>query len=146
MEQSQNTNAESLFRTMLTVWFAILVSVGLLFLITLLVRTEQSQQPQDHSAWLNYVSFALGLLTFAFSFPLKRKWLAHAIERQKVGLVFLGVIIALALCEATSLFGVMAFFVTASPYYYVLFVVSAVGMLLHFPRKSQLLTASHKKF
>jgi hypothetical protein len=53
-------------------------------------------------------------------------------------------IIAVALCEAVGLFGMMVFFTTASPYYYFFFIVSVIGILLHMPRRDQLLAASYK--
>jgi hypothetical protein len=53
-------------------------------------------------------------------------------------------IVAVGLCESVGLFGLMVYFVTTTPYYYVFFIVSVIGILLHMPRRDQLLAASYK--
>ena len=46
--------------------------------------------------------------------------------------------------EGTEKLLLLAYFATATPYYYIFFIVSAVGILLHMPRRDQLLAASYK--
>jgi hypothetical protein len=49
-----------------------------------------------------------------------------------------GAILAYALCDAAALLGVVTHFVTGSPDFYLMMLVGLAGMVLHFPRSTQL--------
>ena len=80
----------------------------------------------------------------AVSFVLKRRLLSRSIEAQDVRLVNKAFIVAAALCEAGALLGLLDFLVARDRYYFVLIAFSFFGLLLHFPRRSQLEAASFK--
>lgn len=127
---------------MLIVWFAMLMSVGTFFVIAQLV--ERQPNPQEDGNMLVWVLLALGIFTTLASFVIKSKILAQSVKEQRVDLVQSAMIVALALCEATSLFGLLAYFATGTRYYYIFFIIGVVGSLLHMPRRDQLLAASYK--
>jgi hypothetical protein len=50
-------------------------------------------------------------------------------------------IVAWAITEVGGLLGVLDFFTTGDRYYYLLFMIAALGQLLHFPRREHMLNA-----
>ncbi len=56
-----------------------------------------------------------------------------------------GFIIAMALCESAVLFGLVGVFMTWNNYAYLLFALGALGEVLHFPRREQLMSAYYKQ-
>jgi len=135
-------NVDARFRVMMIVWFAMLMSVGTFFVIAQLV--ERQANPQEDGNILVLILLVIGIFTFLASFIIKRKILAQSIKEQRVDLVQSAMIVALALCESTSLFGLLAYFATGTPYYYIFFIIGVIGSLLHMPRRDQLLAASYK--
>jgi hypothetical protein len=55
-----------------------------------------------------------------------------------------GLVIACAMCEASALLGVLERFVIGNRESYLLFLLAAAGTTFHFPRRSQLESASYK--
>jgi hypothetical protein len=53
-------------------------------------------------------------------------------------------VVACAMCEVSALLGVMERFVIGSGEHFLLFLIAAVGIALHFPRRDQLLAATWK--
>jgi hypothetical protein len=51
-------------------------------------------------------------------------------------------IVSFALCESAALFALMDHFTTGSGYYRFGFILAAIGMLLHFPKKEHLRAVS----
>lgn len=137
---SEGTNVDARHRTMLILWFMILMSVGFMFFLTLVI--ERPAAGGDNT--LLWLFAAVSIFPFLLSFVIRRKLLAQSVKEQKIALVQSAMIVAVALCESVSLFGMMVYFTTATPYYYVFFIVSVIGILLHMPRRDQLLTASYK--
>ena len=140
-EGSVGINIDARHRTMLVVWFAILMSVGIMFVLTLVIQ-RPAADPDDNT--LLWVFAAASIFPFLLSFVIKRKLLAQSVGEQQPALVQTAMIVAVALCESVGLFGLMVYFTTATPYYYVFFIVSVIGILLHMPRRDQLLAASYK--
>lgn len=128
------------YRTMLVLWSALLASVGLYFFLTLVIERPAS----GDNPGLFWVLLAASIFPLLTSFVLKRKLLALSVTEQRPFLVQIAMILAVALCEAVALFGLLVFFTTATPYYYIFFIISALGILLHLPRRDQLLAASYK--
>ena len=142
INQSQGSSMiEARYRVMLILWLAMLSSVFMFFVMTKIVGMPEEV---DANMMLVPIFMGLGLVAIALSFLLKRRFLSQAVEQQKPELVQTGMIVALALCEASALFGLIVFFVTGCHHYYVCFIVSLAAMLLHFPRRDQLRAASFK--
>jgi hypothetical protein len=66
----------------------------------------------------------------------------RAVREQSTAHLQTGLIIALALCEMAGLFGLIGLFLDGNPFAYLLFVVSAAGVVLHFPRREDVVAAS----
>jgi hypothetical protein len=133
------------YQTMIVLWFAFLMSVAMYFLFSLFVPPRTISQPNDLPG--SFVMFALtGLGTFLviISFAVKNKLLERSVEQQDMSLVQKALVIACALCEAGALLGLVEYFIVGTREYYLLLVIAAVGIALHFPRRSQLEAASYQ--
>lgn len=138
------------YQTLLIIWAALLFS-QVLFLVMLfftkpdLVRFDFSQNPLAPSGAM-ILGFAVAAVTcVVISFAFKRRLYERAVEAQDPAQVQSGLIIALALCEASSLFGLVLAFAFDHPYFFLWFILGIVGMLLHFPKQSDLLAAGYKQ-
>jgi hypothetical protein len=138
--ESKAANADARYRVMLILWFAMLMSTAVLFSLTLLIERPRA----DGSESVVWILMALAVSVFLLSFILRRKLQAQAVAGQRPELVQSAMILALALCEAAAIFGLLIYFVSTTPYYYLFFIIGLVGMLLHLPRRDQLLAASYK--
>lgn len=133
-------NIEIRIRTIRTLWFALFVSVGLYFALTFFV--PRSENPPNATLFL--VLAAVSLTTVAASFIIKTNFLIRAAQQQQVQLVQQGYVVACALTEVPALLGLLDYFSTGNEYYYALFIIAALGMLLHFPRRDHVLNAAYK--
>ena len=111
------------------------------YVYTLVVGRPESAATNDT---IFLVSVAVGFVTIILSFVIKNKAVANAATQQKIELVQPGYIVAWALCEVSALLGMLVFLATSNRYYYGLFILGAVGQLIHFPRREHLLNASFK--
>ncbi len=134
---------------LIIIWAALLVS-QMLFLVMLfftkgeLFRFEFTQHPLAPS-WPMIVAFALAaVVCFLLSFSFKKRFIEQAFQEKKPEIVQSGFIIALALCEASSLFGMCLAFAFDYQYFFLWFALGIGGMLLHFPRQNDLLAAGYK--
>lgn len=140
--QRTEANVDTRYRTMLILWFAFFSTIGMYFVISQFI-----QRPEGENAQNNIVTIALsGLGTFVAlaSLAVKQKFLKQSVEKQQVSLVQTGLIVATAMCEAGALFGLIDLLVTGNRYYFLVLIISAIVMVLHFPRRDQLLAASYK--
>lgn len=140
--QNPDKNLEARFRVMLILWAAISGSCVFLFLMTKLFTPQTNVNA--HSDAIVLALLVMSFTTFALSFVLKKKTLELAVHRQNPAGAQTALIIALAMCEAICLFGLVAFFAFASPYYYVFFIIGGIGLLLHIPRRSHLHDTFHR--
>lgn len=131
-------------RILLILWAAQMMSLLLFTLLSVFILHSKASA----NASLFWVYLALGLFLVVLSFPLKQKFLAEALAEQDgakaTARLQSGYIVAWALCEAAGLFGVMTAGTTNSPYYYLLFIIAALGFILHFPRREQVTTVSFR--
>jgi hypothetical protein len=144
MSTNDSTSSDSAiagrYQVILIIWAAQLMSLFGFFLISMFVF-ESKGDGNPTTLWL---LTGASLMLVAASFPVKQKFFARAVEQQSVAEVQQGQILALALCEAAGLFGLLARAVTGSPYFYLPFIIATLGMLLHFPRRESLAAASFK--
>jgi F0F1-type ATP synthase membrane subunit c/vacuolar-type H+-ATPase subunit K len=127
-------------------WAVFLTNVGLFVVVTRFVRADSGAADagvRDNPTLL-YALAAAGLASVALSFVLKAGFYGRGAERQEPAQVQTGFILALALCEAAALLGVVGLFVTWNDYAYLLFALGALGMILHFPRREQVQAAYYK--
>jgi hypothetical protein len=129
------------YRTLLTIWVAILWSIAILIAIPLMVGIRPVRADNNKLFW---VFAGLCLLLVVVSFVLKGILLSRAVEQQNLARVVTAYIIAFALCEASCIVALAACFMGVSRYYYLLFIPGPVFMLLHMPRRERLLAATYK--
>jgi hypothetical protein len=93
---------------------------------------------------LTIVFSALSAFLVVVSFAVKRKLLSRSVDSQDIYLVRVGSVVAWAICEAAALLGFLDFLVAHDRYYFVLMAFAFLGMLVQFPRRSQLVAATFK--
>jgi hypothetical protein len=144
-------NPEMRLRTMRIIWASLLASVCLYALIAYYIAPATSawssvssdgplgsiEATAGGTSTTLIVLFALGMSTVVASFLLKHAFAKRAIAERNPALLQTGLILAVVLCEMAGLFGFIGLMVDGNPFAYLLFVVSALGILLHFPRREQ---------
>jgi hypothetical protein len=139
--KSDVSSVEGRYMTLMILWFAFLSTVGLNFFLTLMVPRNNVG---PHSALLSFILAGVGTFIAGLSLAVKQKLLERAAEEQRLNLAVQAYIVALALCEVASVLGLLAYFLTNERYYYVLFIIAALFMFVHFPRRAHLLNAAFK--
>lgn len=119
------------------------MSLGLLFAVSRFVVPQISSDPGNGSNVILTIALtAIAIFLVIISVVVKRKLLVQSVEKQDVRLVQQALIIAFAMCEACAILGLVQHFVTGNREYYFLFLLAAVGFMLHFPRRHHLVAAS----
>jgi NADH:ubiquinone oxidoreductase subunit 2 (subunit N) len=138
-------NLDKRYQTLVVLWFALLMSIGMYFLFSVFVASRVSNEPRNPTSSLLIVALtALGTFLVIASFAVKRKLLERSVEKQDVSLVQKGLVIACAMCEVSALLGLLEHFIVGNREYYLLFLLAAGGTAFHFPRRSQLESASYR--
>ena len=134
------------YQTMLTLWFALLMSVVMYFVFLQIVAPDIPNEPINPPGFSLIVAITVvGAIFVLASFVVKRKLLSRSIENQDAFMVQKAMLVACAMCEVSALLGVLErFIVTGSRAYYTLFVLAIAGDIFHFPRRSQLEAATYK--
>jgi F0F1-type ATP synthase membrane subunit c/vacuolar-type H+-ATPase subunit K len=125
------------YRTLLILWAAMLTSIAVYAFVAFFAAPAAGAG----SPVILLALVGAGLLPLAASFFLKLIFLAQAARQRNPNLVHTAHIIAFALCDATAILGLVACFITRNTYSWALFVLAAAGMLLHVPRRAQILDA-----
>ncbi|HEX8249926.1 MAG TPA: hypothetical protein VF599_17270 [Pyrinomonadaceae bacterium] len=149
-QNPQKTNVEPAYWTLTIIWFALLVSQALLLVVIYFAKPEIfrfdfSKSLLGENAPFIIVSALVAILNLIFSFVLSRKLLNLAISKQNIELVQTALVAGCALCEAISLFGVVLVFAFSYQYFFLWFALGILGMILHFPKRDNLIAASYKK-
>ncbi len=139
--QTDETNVDLQYRTQLTLWAALLMSVVIYFFITFFIGRPAAAE----NGTLTIALVALSLLLVVASFAVKSRFLSRSIDLQDMRLVRIGSVIAWAMCEAAALLGLLDFMATQDRYYIVLIAFGFLGILAHIPRHSQLVQASFNR-
>jgi F0F1-type ATP synthase membrane subunit c/vacuolar-type H+-ATPase subunit K len=146
-QSATDAGLEVRLRTMRILWGAFLVTIGLYVLVTVFARPSQEvlleRRAEDNTVLLAALG-AFGLSLVALSFVFKRTYYRKAAEQQSPPQFQTGFIIAEILCESCVLFGLVGMFITWNDYAYALFLLGALGQLLHFPRRDELAAAYRK--
>ena len=139
------SNFDKRYQTLVVLWFALLMSIGSFFLFSLFLAPEIHNEPRNPPSSLLIVGLtALGAFLVIASFAIEQKLLERSVEKQDVSLVQKSLVIACAMCEASALLGLLEHFLIGNREYYWLFLFAAAGTAFHFPRRSQLESASYK--
>lgn len=136
--QTDETNVDLQYRTLLILWAALLMSTVIyVFMTFFLARPAAAENPT-----LTIALYAMSFLMVVASFVMKSRFVSRSVDLQDMRLVRVGSVIAWAMCEAAALFGLIDFFVTQDRYYIVVMAIGFLGILAHMPRRSQLFAAS----
>ena len=143
-------NLVAQYQTLVVLWAAILMSqlmlIAVLFVTRKVLFEFRFDQPISGQSGSMILGFAVAAVTcVGFSFAFKRRFLERAIEQQEPKLVQTGLIIAIAVCEASSLFGMCLAFAFDYQYFFAWFALGITGTLLHFPRQNDLLATGYKQ-
>jgi len=128
-------------RTMRILWFSLLLSVVIYYVMTIFVARTGQAQP---NSTLFLVLVGIALSTTLVSFLVKSKLIDRAVDLHQTARVQQAYIVAMALCEVAALLGLLDYFAIGDRYYYVLFLISLCGQLLHFPQREHVISASFK--
>ena len=125
-------------RTLRVLWLALFASTGLYFMLTFFLGRSEAREPNPI---LSLILIVIGLFTTLFSFVIKSKLIARAIEQQQIQLVQQAYIVTWAVTEVAGLLGFFDFVVTGHGHYYILFIIAACGFVLNAPRRDHLINA-----
>jgi F0F1-type ATP synthase membrane subunit c/vacuolar-type H+-ATPase subunit K len=143
-------NVEQSYKTLVIIWFALLASQVMFLVVIFFAKPEvfrfDSAKPLlGENPALVIVFAVLAIANFALSFIMKKRSYEQAVEKQEIALVQTGLILACAFCEAISLFGMVLAFAFSYQYFFAWFALGILGIILHFPRRDDVVAASYKK-
>ena len=140
-QNNPQANIELRLRTMRMVWISMFFSLGGFVVITILQKRSEDITPNPT---LSLIFLLAGVSTTLISFLIRSKLLSRAVDQQQVALVQQAYIVGWAVNEVTALLGVIDFFVTGHRHYYILLIISALGLLIQFPRREPVTNAAFK--
>ena len=140
-QNDPQTSIELRIRTMRVLWFCLLLSVGAYYVYTLISGRKEGLAPNPT---ISLTLLCIGIGAVLVAFLIKSKLLSKAVEQQSTGMVQQAYVMTWAITEVTALLGLMDFFLTNDRYYYVFFIVAALGLLLHLPRREHVINAAFR--
>lgn len=143
-------NVEQNYKTLTIIWFAMLFSQVMLLVVVFfakpdIFRFDLSKPILGENAIIIIAFAVLAFGNLALSFVMKKRSFEQAVNEQKIALVQTGLILAYAFCEAISLLGVVLAFAFSYQYFFAWFALGIIGVILHFPRRDDVIAASYKK-
>lgn len=142
---------------MVVIWAALLMSQVLFLVLVFFTRPELfrfrftqpilgDSGPAVGSSPAIVLGFIVGAVTAVlFSFAFKKRLYDRAIEEQNPAHAQTGLVIALALCEASTLFGLTLAFAFDYQYFFLWIGLAIVAMIAHFPKRDVLHAASIRR-
>ncbi|MFL6207878.1 MAG: hypothetical protein ACJ74W_03470 [Pyrinomonadaceae bacterium] len=126
------------YRGLLVIWVMQFVTLIVFFALTRVI--EVAARPNDEA--LRFQLFdVLGGASLALSFVVKRMLLRRAVITQRPDVTTTAYVIAFALCELAAIMGLVNYLISGVPIV-LLFVLAAVGLLLHVPRRAHIEAAT----
>ena len=141
MPTSNKHDIDARYRNMLIVWIGQVMSVVMFFIVTQFVEAPTGL-PENNI--LSFVFAAVGSFCAIISFVVRAKLLRQSVEKQDLALVQTAAITGRALCEVSAILGVVERFILPGREYLLLLLIGALALVLHYPRRSDLLAASYK--
>ncbi len=121
---AQPSSSPSPYSQRVILWLAMAASIAMYFVVAQMVRP---QQVQDNPGLVN-ILLVVAVALVGASFGVKSQFASRNLQKA-------GELIALTLCEAAALLGLVAWFITASPRYWWFLVLGFAADLLHFPTR-----------
>lgn len=128
---------------MMILWFALLMSVVMFFIMGFIVAPDTATSGM--TSMLEVVFAAIATFLVGVSFVVKRKLLERSVNNQDVTLVQQALVTACALCEAAAVLGFVGRLLLGNHTFFFVFIIAAIGIALHFPRRDQLAAATYKQ-
>lgn len=136
------------YQTLVVIWFALLMSQVIFLLLIWFIKPElisarylsaSSVREVLGSQPLITVVFAgSALIFFLLSQVIARQHMRRAIRDRDATCIQTGLVIGCALSEIASILGVMLAVLFDYPYFYLWIALGALGILMNFPRRSNL--------
>lgn len=142
MSAANKLDLDARYRTMLILWFALMISVVMYFVTTQVVSPSTDLPYAD--GLLSWLFVSVGIFSAVVSFVVRSHFLNRAVEKQDASLVQTALVVGCAFCEVPAILGILERFLFSGRLYALLFPISFLAMALHFPRKANLLAASYK--
>jgi hypothetical protein len=120
-------------RFQLILWAAMLFSLGMYFVI---IRVVHPGEPVDNPLLVRILLAASAFFALG-SFGVRKAFEARARSQKTPELQRIGFMIGMVMSEAAALFGVVAWFVTATELYFVFLIIGFVSMLFHYPQRAE---------
>jgi hypothetical protein len=148
--QNENPRISAQYQTLFIVWVSLLISQLLFLLLVYIIKPELlsfdfTQPLVGENAIVVGIFALLALSAVAASFFFRKRDVERGIAEQKVEHVQTGMIMGCALCEVSSLLGLMLAFAFDYQYFFLWMGLGIIGTLLHIPKKSDIIAASYKK-
>ena len=140
-QSDPQTSIEVRVRTLRTLWFALLLSIGMYYVFTLIAERRADLAPNPN---LSLALICAGMLIVLVTFLIKSRLLTKAVDQQNPVMVQQAYVVTYAINEVAALLGLMDFFLTNDRYYFVLLIIAALGLLVHFPRREHVVNAAFK--
>jgi len=131
MMQAPGPTTETDYRRRLALWMAMVFSIMMYYVV---IQRVTPVNPQEN-ARLVAAMLAASIALVVTSFVVKPRLQGRTDQPNAAARTRAADIIALALCEAAALFGVVVWFMTAWSRTYIFFGVGLAGILLHYPKR-----------
>src|SRR3954454_24926088 len=138
-QSNPQTNVDARVFTMRIIWMGLLMSVVIYYAITFFVARPAHLAPNPT---MSVALICVAMLAILSSFLIKNRLLSKAEEQHHLGMVQQAYVVTWAITEVAALLGLLDFFTTADRYYHALFLIAAVGLLFHFPRREPVVNAA----
>jgi len=133
------------YQTLRVLWFAMLMNIVIFFVVGWITGPAlTSRTGSEPFSLVTFVLAALGGFLVVTSFTVKNKMLERSVDRQDINLVQKAFILAWAICEVSAVIGLVERFVLGNSDYFLMEVIALIGILLHFPKRDHLRSASYK--
>jgi len=155
-----NKPVKTQYSTLVVIWFALLMS-QVLFLVVVYVSKPEllsknaGTESESFSVAAGSITDFLGpqpLITVAFAASalvffglsqiLARQYMRRAVHDRDASCVQTGLLLGCALSEVSSILGLILAFAFSYPYFYLWIALGTLGILMNFPRRSNLDAAS----
>jgi hypothetical protein len=148
------------YQTLVVIWFALLMSQVVFLVVVYAAKPEllAGAPPSDNFSVaapaatgflgdkpLITLAFAgSALIFFALGLILSRQHMRRAVRDSDASCVQTGLVLGCALSEIPSILGLILAFAFEHPYFYLWMALGAFGIILNFPRKSNLDAAMYR--
>lgn len=141
------TEIDQKYRTLAILWLILLFSQLLFVVVIYSSKAELFSDRSEQSSFGNESTVVFGaaflaIANLAISFFFRRKAIEQGIAEQKPEYIQTALIIGCAFCEAISIIGLVLALVFEYQYFYLWLVVGFIGIILHFPRRKNLVAAT----